>query len=174
MKLIFQLLKSNEDGYVLVITLFLLLLLTVIGMAATHTSNVEIQISGNNKKLVQDFYLSEGGLITVLENSGWWLGDDFLKGNAAAAHWTGNVDVDGDGAEDAFVEIRCIEPRKSNIAALGRAANSIPADRHSGPPPADSGYSARHFKIRKYAVTATGLQSGINLQAGVWKVFSKY
>lgn len=174
MKFILQQARSNEDGYVLVMTMFLLLLLTIIGIAATHTSNVEIQISGNNKKMVEDFYLSEGALITVMENSDLWLSDDFLKGNAAAVHWSGKVDVDGDGIEDAFVEIRCIEPSKSNIAALGRVANSIPADRHIGPPPADSGYSARHFNIRKYAVTATDLQSGINLQSGVWKVFGKY
>lgn len=174
MKSIIKTAKSNEAGYVLVITMFLLLMLTVIGIAATNTSSVEIQISGNHKKMVHDFYAAEGALIAVLENSGWWLGDDFLNGGERVAGWSGEVDFDGDGTNDAFVEVRCVEPSRSNIAALSRAANSVPADRHIAPCPVNSGYSARHFNIRKYAVTATDLNAGVSLQSGAWKVFSKF
>ncbi|MGD9369211.1 MAG: pilus assembly PilX N-terminal domain-containing protein [Desulfobacteraceae bacterium] len=166
--------KSNDSGYVLVITMFLLLMLTVIGIAATHTSGVEMKISGNNKRMVQAFYAAEGALIAALENSGWWLGDDFLNGGERIAGWSGEVDFDGDGTRDAFVEVRCVEPSKTNIAALSRAGNSVPADRHIAPCPANSGYSARHFNIRKYAVTATDLNTGTSLQSGAWKVFSKF
>lgn len=174
MKSVMPTVKPNEGGYVLVITMFLLLMLTVIGIAATHTSSVEMKISGNNKKMVQAFYAAEGALITVLENSGWWLGDDFLNGGERVAGWSGEVDFDGDGTKDASVEVRCVEPSKSNIAALSRAANSVPADRHIAPCPVNSGYSVRHFNIRKYAVTATDLNAGTSLQSGVWKVFSKF
>jgi Tfp pilus assembly protein PilX len=166
--------KSNEAGYVLVITLFLLLMLTVIGIAATRTSIVEMRISGNHKKMVQDFYAAEGAIIAVLENSDWWLGDDFLNGGERVAGWSGELDIDGDGTKDAFVEVRCVEPSKSNIAALSRAANRVPADRHIAPCPVNSGYSTRHFTIRKYAVTAMDLNAGVSLQSGAWKVFSKF
>ena len=164
----------NTDGYVLVITMFLLLLLTVIGIAATRTSIVEIKISGNHNTMIQDFHASEGALITALEHTDWWLSDEFLKSSIAMADWSGNVDVDGDGVDDAIVEIRCVEPNPSTTNALSAAANNIPADHHTAPPPIGSGYSVRHFYVRKYAVTATGLRSNTKLQSGAWKVFNKY
>ena len=169
-----KLLFSNEGGYALLVTLFILTMLTIIGIAATQTSTLEVQISSNNRRMVEDFYISEGSLITVLENSHWWLGDNFFKNGEDSAHWSKQMDVDGDGANDALVEVRCVEPTQSNIAALSRAANNIPADRHIAPPPINSGYSVRYFKIRKYAVTATDLKSGMHLQAGVWKVSGEF
>lgn len=171
---VIETLKSNANGYVLLVTLFLLLILTIIGIAATHTAIVEVQISGNNRRIVEDFYTAEGALITVLENSHWWLGDLLGHGGETDGYWAGNVNIDGDDTNDAFVEIRCVERSRSNIAALSQAANSIPGDSHIAPPPIDSGFSARHFKIRKYAVTATDLRSGIDLQSGVWKVFNTF
>lgn len=169
-----KLLSSNEGGFALLVTLFMLTMLTVIGIAATQTASLEMQISGNNRHLVEDFYISEGSLITVLENSHWWLGESFIKSGEASAHWSKQVDFDGDGANDALVEIRCVEPTQSNIAALSQAANDIPTDRHIAPPPVNSGYSVRYFKIRKFAVTATDLTSGMHIQSGVWKVYGEF
>jgi hypothetical protein len=164
----------NAKGFVLMVTIFVLLLLTLVGIAATRTSIVELQISGNHKTMVQDFYASEGALIDALEHTEWWLNDEFLKNYTGMAGWTRNVDVDGDGVDDALVEIRCVEPTSSRISPLSVEANDIPSDRHIAPPPIGSGYSARHFCTRKYAVTATGLRSNTKLQSGAWKVFNKY
>jgi hypothetical protein len=166
--------KICEDGYVLLATVLLLLMLTIIGVAAIQTATVEIQLSGNNRRGVEEFYYSEGSLITVLENSHWWLKEDFINSGAIYANWSRELDFDEDGTNDALVEVRCIEPTQSNIAGLSRAANDIPADRHIAPPPINSGYSLRYFKIRKYAVTATDLSSGMHLQSGVWKVFGEF
>jgi hypothetical protein len=166
--------KINEDGYVLLVTVLLLLILTIIGIAAIHTATVEIQLSGNNRRIVEKFYVSEGSLITVLENSHWWLGEDFIKSGEVYANWSRELDFDEDGTNDVLVEVRCVEPTQSNIATLTRAANNIPSGRHIAPPPINSGYSARYFKIRKYAVTATDLTSGTHLQSGVWKVFGEF
>jgi hypothetical protein len=164
----------NEQGYALLVTLFILTMLTVIGFAATRTSSIEVQISSNNRRMVEDFFISEGSLIHVLENSHWWLEEDFIKSGEVYANWSRELDFDEDGANDALVEVRCIEPTRSNIAGLSQAANDIPADRHIDPPPINSGYSVRYFKIRKYAVTATDLSSGMHIQSGVWKVFSEF
>jgi Tfp pilus assembly protein PilX len=164
----------KKKGYVLVITMFLLLLLTVIGIAATRTSIVEVQISGNYRQMVQDFYACEGALVNAMERLDWWLSDGFLNSDTGTANWSGKVDIDGDTIEDAMVEIRCVEPSHSEITALSTAANDVPADPHTASPPIGSGYSARHFYIRKYAITTTGLRSNTKLQAGVWKVFNKY
>ncbi|MEJ2155786.1 MAG: pilus assembly PilX N-terminal domain-containing protein [Desulfobacteraceae bacterium] len=165
--------RWDHQGYVLAVTMYVLLLLTVIGIAAIQTSTIEMQIAGNTKKMTADFYATEGALITVLERTDWWLSDAFLNSETAAANWVGKVDSNEDATDDAMVEIRCIEKSKSAISALSEAANNIPADRHSTPPPINSGYSARHFRTRKYAVTATSLKSNTKLQTGVWKVFNK-
>jgi Tfp pilus assembly protein PilX len=167
------LLRSVHQGYVLAVTMCVLLLLTVIGIAAIQISTIEIQISGNTKKMAADLYATEGAMITVLERTDWWLSDAFLNGEATASNWAGKVDFNEDATDDALVEIRCIDESESNITALSDAANNIPADRHSTPPPINSGYSARHFYARKFAVTATSLRSNITLQTGVWKVFNK-
>lgn len=166
--------KISEDGYVLLVTILFLLILTIIGIAAIHTATVEIQLSGNNRRIVEKFYVCEGSIITVLENSHWWLDEDFINSGEVYANWSREIDFDEDGVHDALAEVRCIEPTQSNIAGYSQAANDIPADQHVAPPPINSGYSVRYFKIRKYAVTVTDLSSGMHLQTGVWKVFGEY
>jgi len=170
----FNMRSMEQYGYVLVVTLFLLLVLTVIGIAATRTSIVENQISGNHEKMIQDFYAVEGAITTALEHTEWWLSDNFLKSDSNLANWSRNIDTDGDGVDDAMVEIRCVVSKPSTIGALSQAANDIPADDHKAPPPMGSGYSVRHFYTRKYAATGTGLKSNNCLQSGAWKVFNKY
>jgi len=41
--------KSDEQGSVLIVALLILVLLTVIGISATSTTNIETQIAGNDK-----------------------------------------------------------------------------------------------------------------------------
>ncbi len=63
---------NNEDGFVLVIALLILLILIVIGTAATNTSTIELQISGNEKVAKNNFYNAEASvyeLAQTLENS---------------------------------------------------------------------------------------------------------
>ena len=52
---------SNEEGYVLVTALIMLLLLTMIGLAANLTTTTELQIAGNDKVHKQTFYDADGG-----------------------------------------------------------------------------------------------------------------
>jgi Tfp pilus assembly protein PilX len=40
---------KNEEGFVLVIALLILVFLTIIGISATTTTQIELQISGNEK-----------------------------------------------------------------------------------------------------------------------------
>ena len=50
-------LLKNEDGIAMVIALMLLVLLTLLGMAATTTSVFEIQIAGNDRDYKQNLYI---------------------------------------------------------------------------------------------------------------------
>ena len=50
---------KNEDGSVLVVAIVILMLLTIIGIAAMSTTNVELKISGNEKSYKMALYAAE-------------------------------------------------------------------------------------------------------------------
>jgi hypothetical protein len=66
MKYIFYI-RSNEKGSTLIYSVLILLLLTVIGIAATNTSTLEILISGNDKLHKMAFHESDGGTEVGIE-----------------------------------------------------------------------------------------------------------
>lgn len=51
----------NEEGFVLVMALLVMLVLTIIGIAATTNTSIELQIAGNDKVRKATFYEAEGG-----------------------------------------------------------------------------------------------------------------
>jgi len=58
---------QNEKGAVALISLLVLVLITVMGIAATITSNIETQVAGNNKWQKIAFFAAEGGTETGIE-----------------------------------------------------------------------------------------------------------
>ena len=52
---------DNENGFVLITSLMMLVVLMIIGIAATNTTTIELRISGNDKVTKQTFYQAEGG-----------------------------------------------------------------------------------------------------------------
>jgi hypothetical protein len=52
---------DQESGFVLVITMFVLILLTIIGLSATSTTEIELQIAGNDRVHKETFYHADGG-----------------------------------------------------------------------------------------------------------------
>lgn len=180
---------NNEEGFILVLVLLMLAVVTVIGIAATRTSDTEMQIAANERSRVNEFYNAEGGLIDIMERSttdlpatwspasvGGWMTNNFLTAGETTAAFIGRVDFDGDGVNDTTVEIRCVEgtgtPDTGGV--LSAAANNFPLQSHIGPAPAGSGYSVKYFEVRRYAVTATSTSGNTQLQSGVWKVFNKF
>jgi Tfp pilus assembly protein PilX len=59
--------RSNEKGSTLLLSILILLLLTVIGIAATNTSTIEILISGNDKVHKMAFHQADGGTEVGIE-----------------------------------------------------------------------------------------------------------
>ena len=51
----------NEDGFLLVLTMFVLVVLTLIGISATNVSRIELQIAGNDRVHKETFYQADGG-----------------------------------------------------------------------------------------------------------------
>ncbi len=52
---------NNENGYALLGTLLILVLLIVIGLVASTNTNLEIQIAGNDRIHKETFYQADGG-----------------------------------------------------------------------------------------------------------------
>jgi PilX N-terminal len=168
----------NEDGYALLATMLLLVLLTVIGVAATHTSHIEAQIAGNEKRISADFNKAEGALIQTLEDYNDWMTIDFLTASDPdEAEWDDKadpLDVDGDGQPDVNVEIRYIKNTSTPVDGLSDFANTVPVENHIGPPPpVIPPSSMNQFIIRKFAVSVTTIDGGHKLQAGVFRLFNK-
>lgn len=55
-------LLKNEDGSVLILALVMLVLLTLLGIAATTTSIIEVQIANNDRLHKTAFYTAEAGI----------------------------------------------------------------------------------------------------------------
>lgn len=51
---------QNQEGFILVLCMLIMVVLTVIGIAATRNTTVELQIAGNDKIYAEDLYLAEG------------------------------------------------------------------------------------------------------------------
>lgn len=62
----------NDQGFILVVTMFVLVVLTLIAISATRTSNIELQVAGNEKWSQEAFYQADGAVestIMVIEES---------------------------------------------------------------------------------------------------------
>ena len=60
-------LLNNEDGSVIIMALIFLVLLTVLGMSATSTSTIEVQIAGNTARTRQNLYLAEAAAMEAIQ-----------------------------------------------------------------------------------------------------------
>jgi hypothetical protein len=52
----------SEEGSVIIIAFILLVVLTLIGVVATRTSTIDIQIASNEIPYKRNFYVAEGGI----------------------------------------------------------------------------------------------------------------
>ena len=58
---------KNEDGFVLIVALVMLVILTLLGTFALNSTNIEIQIAGNDRVAKEVFYRAEGGVQSGFE-----------------------------------------------------------------------------------------------------------
>jgi len=180
---------TNEDGSILVVGIVILALLTILGMAVTTTSSIELQIAGNEKSATEGFYRTEAGLSHSAETPHIWLpvnsplfmvdvDSEDKAGYPAYGQGAVLEDINGDGTGDVQIEIRRIEDHQVDTH-LSPEADAVPLVSHKGPPPvpkrAKEAYSMKYFEVRRYGITVSNTQpkSNIHLQMGVWKVFNK-
>jgi hypothetical protein len=58
---------NNEDGVVIIAALMVLVLLTIVGIASTNTSNTEIKIAAHELIYQMNFYQAEGATLEAME-----------------------------------------------------------------------------------------------------------
>ena len=165
--------KNEESGFILILALLMLVLVTIIGIAATQTSETEIRISGNDKEIRNDFHTAESVLIDAMDRWDEWLTSDFITKDASSAEYAEPVDINGDGINDALVQIRFIEPSGVTVFGPNEVADELPLQEHIVPPPADSGYSMSKFEAHRFGITITSNNGQTIIQAGVWCIFNK-
>jgi hypothetical protein len=191
----------NEQGFVLISAMLFLIILTTIGILATTTTTVELQISANDRITREDFYNQEMGLAVAKINHPDWLTGAFARDSATAAYFpepgTLATDANNNGIDDrseitnnageivATYKARKIVLPAANIStwedldnfgsAANHPANQIPALSHKDKPPINSGYDTRTFEIRRYAITTYSPQNDRNviLQEGLYRAFPK-
>jgi len=132
-----MLFKHNpERGSITAIALMLLVVLTLLGIAATRTATIDIQIASNEIPYKQSFYISEGGIHREAAEIG--------RGNYPV------VDINTPAVLAA--------QNSSSLPSPAHEVNGTPYDftiAYKGffrPPP---GYSAIHFSRYDYSIEAT-------------------
>ena len=123
---------KKEEGSVLVVALLILVLLTIIGLAATNTSKIELNISGNEKLHKMAFYAAEAARAYVVKRPE-------LYGHDSELNFPDNDD------HLARVQLSPTQSFNGKVEYL-----------ESSPLPRGSGSQAGTFKVHKYKMTCYG------------------
>jgi len=174
----FNLPEDNEKGFVFIVCILLLFVLTIAGITTVRTSGTEALTVRNQGQVIRELYDAETGLIDSFENPQWLKDDAFLiadPGEASSpAMGLPPYQTIIDGHLVATYKVRCIEALGTDTPGMTDFENDGPAMAHKGPPPVGSGYSVDDFEIRRYAMTAHSATGNTVVQGGVWKVFNKF
>ena len=131
-------LPANENGSIMVVTLMILTLATMIGIAATITASTELQISGNDMRYAEIFYRAEAAamvgartiedcLDTTLEGGQYKSGDTNIT--------LPKIDENGDSDELHGDDIACEDNWEGQISA------EVPLS--------EDGYNTRFLPVQK-------------------------
>jgi len=83
---------KNEQGFVLITSLLMLMVLMIIGISATNTTTIELRISGNDKVAKETFYQADAGtqagMALAYDNAskGGYAADDLIVGAVMVKH----------------------------------------------------------------------------------------
>jgi len=162
--------EENEKGFVFIVCILLLFVLTIAGIATVRTSGTEVMTVRNQGQIIREFYHAETGIIDAFENPVWLMDTPFMTGDPGTSVY-GPRDTQIDGDLIARYRVQYIDViGTTSITDLP----DVPSIQHIGPPPVDSGYSVKHFEVRRYAVTSRSSTGNSVVTGGVWKVFNKF
>ena len=122
----------DQSGVALVLALVMIVILTLIGLASTYTSNFELKLSGNKRGTTDAFYAADSGVQVVTANV-----DNFsLPGKYV------------DNKYNPFSDAKNPNPTKAKVF--------IQFDTTQEGSPRGSGFSAISFEFRHFVIDSKG------------------
>ena len=123
---------KNQSGVALVLALVMIVILTLIGLASTYTSNFELKLSGNKRGTTDAFYAADSGIQVIMANV-----DNFsLPGKYV------------DNKYDPFTDANNPNPTKAKVV--------IQFDTAQEGSPRGSGFSAISFEFKHFVIDSKG------------------
>jgi len=142
----------DQRGSALVVALLMLVVLTLLGIAALTTTTVELQISGNDKVTKKAFYSADGGTLMASE---------LLEQNIEDRSWTASV------ASPRLVGNVSVVTTNFYLNQSSNTPNPMPSDTNRDaiyPSTATNTVPHTNIKVRGRSELSTG--SAIQLAAG--------
>jgi len=142
---------KNEDGSALLISLLILLLLTLLGIFATNTTNIEIQIAGNDKLHKLGFYAAEAARGYVAGKPALYGPDNITSTNPL--HYAVPSETYSLNSTQSFA---------------GDVGYTVPSA-----PPRGSGYEVGKFRAHNYVMTCNGYgpsNAESRIKAGFYRI----
>lgn len=128
---------NNERGFAIIVALIMLAIITVIGIAATRTSETETRIAVNERLYNISFYAAEAGTAFVAESPSFYGSDNITVG--------GSLSFPNDA-----------DPTESYALSTSQSFNGEVEYLGFSTPPRGSGYDAEKFKAHRYQMTCSG------------------
>lgn len=146
--------SKNENGSVLVVSLLILMLLTIIGIAAMSTTNVELRIAGNEKYYKMALYAGEAARGYVAKNPELYGPNSTTLGEG--------LNFPDDDDPSATVQLGSTQSFNGKVEYLGFSA-----------PTRGSGTEVGTFKMHKYRMTCRGYgpsNAESQVEAGFYRI----
>lgn len=153
---------QSERGAVLVVAVLMILVLTILGMAASTNSRIERLIAGNDKVHKEIFSSTEHALVLAEATLEQFLGRADLAEETTVGHW-------GPGQQPPWRRLQWDDTDSQDIARFFHDPN----DAHDHPLPALPPPLQRTTPLPRYIVEARGLKRdsltiGRGEPTGVW------
>jgi len=159
---------ENEKGSVTVLAVVMLALLTLLGIAATTTSSIEVQIAGNDLRHKLAFYSAEAATAYVIWSPDLYGSENITSGTK---HLFPNYSSDpyvpdtSDLSEPTFPAPEVLNPNQSFNGSVEYTS--------SGRPPRGSGYEASEYEAHQYIMECVGYSShnaNMHLKVGFYRI----
>lgn len=155
-------LPENKKGSASVIALILLALLTLLGIAVTTTSSIEVQIAGNELRQKLAFYSAEAA-------KGWVIWNPDLYGSENITPGTPNYFPNN---TDPYVPNTSGLPTPE-VLNSNQSFNGSVVYNSSGYLPRGSGYEAETYQAHSYIMTCNGYSSNnteMQVEIGFYRI----
>lgn len=162
---------NEESGYVMVISLCILAVLTISAAAISRISQTESGIVRNERIYFDSFYVAESAAVKSIEKYKDW--NSLVDGSPTNGHKFELETNDESGTKTTLAAVRIESSDEQSTFTTGLsdfATSDVPDMKHIDDPMIDSGTGVTgKTMISRYAVTTEPEDGGVQLQVGIYK-----